>query len=35
MTLEEKRHRRIAEALGMTWEEYLEINPHLKEKFSN
>ena len=35
MTTEERNHRDMAEALGMTWEEYLEINPHLKEKFSN
>lgn len=33
MTQEEKRHRDMAEAIGMSWEEYLEINPHLKEKF--
>ena len=35
MTTEEKKHRDIAEALGMTREEYLDINPQLKEKFSN
>lgn len=35
MSKEEKYHRDIADALGMTWEEYLEINPELKAKFSN
>ncbi|MGJ0481997.1 DUF6388 family protein [Pantoea agglomerans] len=35
MSKEEKYHREVAEALGMTWEEYLEINPELKDKFSN
>lgn len=28
---QEKKHRDLAEALGMTWKEYLECNPHLKK----
>lgn len=34
MSKEEKYHRDMAEALRIPWEEYLEINPHLKEKFT-
>lgn len=28
---QERKHRNLAEALGMTWKEYLECNPHLKK----
>ncbi|EOI6444034.1 hypothetical protein [Yersinia enterocolitica] len=27
---DESFHRAIAEALDLTWEEYLEVNPHLR-----
>lgn len=27
---QERRHRALSDALGMTWQEYLECNPHLK-----
>ena len=31
-TEEERKHRTLAEALGMTWKEYLKCNPHLKKQ---
>lgn len=30
--VEERKHRAMAEALGMTWEEYLKLNPHLIQR---